>query len=53
LEEPRIEATQIRRRPDDRHWLRASATTIILADTKADDPAHAPKMTASHRHVVE
>ncbi|MGH3625347.1 MAG: VWA domain-containing protein, partial [Sciscionella sp.] len=46
LEEPRIEAAHIRRRPDDRHWLRASATDIILADTKANDPAHAPRMTA-------
>ena len=45
LEEPRIEAAQIRRRPDDRHWLRASARTIILADTPAADPAHAPAMT--------
>lgn len=46
LEEPRIEAAQIRRRPADRHWLRASATNLILNDTKADDPAEAPKMTA-------
>ncbi|MFI6098195.1 hypothetical protein ACIA8G_21755 [Lentzea sp. NPDC051213] len=46
LEEHRIEAAQIRRRPDDRRWLRASATNLILADTRADDPAHAPKMTA-------
>jgi hypothetical protein len=45
LEESRIEAKQIRRRPDDRHWLRASATNLILADTHADDPAHAPQMT--------
>jgi hypothetical protein len=45
LEESRIEAAQIRRRPDDRHWLRASATNLILADTHADDPAHAPRMT--------
>lgn len=45
LEESRIEAAQIRRRPDDRHWLRASATNLILADTHADDPAHAPAMT--------
>lgn len=45
LEESRIEARQIRRRPDDRHWLRASATNLILADTHADDPAHAPLMT--------
>jgi hypothetical protein len=45
LEESRIEAAQIRRRPDDRHWLRASATNLILADTRADNPAHAPAMT--------
>jgi hypothetical protein len=33
LEESRIEAAQIRVRPDDRHWLRASARALILADT--------------------
>jgi hypothetical protein len=32
LEESRIEAAQLRRRPDDRHWLRASATEIIIGD---------------------
>jgi hypothetical protein len=48
LEESRIEAAQIRRRPDDRHWLRASATSLILADTRAADPAHAPTMTPAH-----
>jgi hypothetical protein len=41
LEESRIEARQISRRPDDRHWLRASVTNLILAD----DPTHAPTMT--------
>ncbi|MFD8497309.1 VWA domain-containing protein [Amycolatopsis sp. NPDC059657] len=45
LEEPRMEAAQVRRRPDDRHWLRASATDLILADTDATDPARAPQMT--------
>lgn len=30
LEEARIEAAHIRRRPDDRHWLRASSTRLIL-----------------------
>ncbi|MGW5643666.1 VWA domain-containing protein [Saccharopolyspora sp. NPDC003762] len=45
LEETRIEAAQIRRRPDDRHWLRASATNLILADTHANDPTRAPDMT--------
>lgn len=38
LEETRIEAAQIRRRPDDRHWLRASATGLILADTIGAHP---------------
>jgi len=47
LEEPRMEAAQIRRRPDDRHWLRASATDLILADTDAGDPARAPQMTTA------
>ncbi|WP_308015872.1 hypothetical protein, partial [Saccharopolyspora sp. 6M] len=32
LEESRIEAAHLRRRPDDRHWLRASARNLILAD---------------------
>ncbi|PKV98930.1 VWA domain-containing protein [Nocardia fluminea] len=32
LEESRIEAAQIRRRPDDRHWLRASTTEIVIGD---------------------
>jgi len=35
LEESRIEAAQIRRRPADRPWLRASATRLILADFTA------------------
>ncbi|QFZ18495.1 VWA domain-containing protein [Saccharothrix syringae] len=48
LEEPRMEAAHIRRRPDDRHWLRASATNLILADTDATDPARAPRMTTAH-----
>ncbi len=47
LEEPRMEAAHIRRRPDDRHWLRASATDLILADTNATDPARAPQMTTA------
>jgi hypothetical protein len=45
LEEPRMEAAQVRRRPDDRHWLRSSATNLILADTDALDPVRAPQMT--------
>ncbi|GLZ15892.1 hypothetical protein Acsp04_61270 [Actinomadura sp. NBRC 104425] len=32
LEESRIEAAQIRRRPADRRWLRASASRLVLAD---------------------
>ncbi|MDT8916050.1 VWA domain-containing protein [Amycolatopsis sp. PS_44_ISF1] len=47
LEETRMEAAQIRRRPEDRYWLRASATNLILADTQAADPATAPQMTAT------
>lgn len=45
LEETRMEAAQVRRRPGDRYWLRASATNLILADTHANDPAAAPQMT--------
>lgn len=45
LEETRMEAAQVRRRPGDRYWLRASATNLILADTRANDPAAAPQMT--------
>ncbi len=48
LEEPRMEAAQVRRRPDDRHWLRASATNLILADTDATNPARAPQMTKTN-----
>jgi hypothetical protein len=32
LEESRIEGAHIRRRPDDRHWLRASAISLVLDD---------------------
>jgi hypothetical protein len=46
LEEPRIEAAQVHRRPDDLHWLRACVTTIVTNGMKLNDPAHAPKMTA-------
>ena len=44
LEESRIEAAHTRRRPDDRHWLRAAATDLILADLtpSADHPARRP-----------
>ncbi|WP_027932206.1 VWA domain-containing protein [Amycolatopsis thermoflava] len=49
LEESRIEAAQVRRRPGDRYWLRASATNLLLADLKVDldDPATAPQMTTA------
>jgi hypothetical protein len=44
LEESRIEARQAGRRPGDRRWLRASATTIILDDfTKAGAEAGTPR----------
>ncbi|MFD3596344.1 hypothetical protein ACFWU5_26790 [Nocardia sp. NPDC058640] len=43
LEESRIEGNHIRRRPDDRHWLRASAIEIVIGDTGgADAAAHIP-----------
>ncbi|WP_410658350.1 hypothetical protein [Amycolatopsis sp. lyj-112] len=45
LEESRIEAAHLRRRPQDRYWLRGSATHLILADTQANDPAAAPTMS--------
>ncbi|PXY18290.1 vWA domain-containing protein [Prauserella flavalba] len=45
LEEPRIEHAQIRRRPDDRHWLRACVKTIVTGGLKLDDPAFPAKMT--------
>ncbi|XVS62054.1 vWA domain-containing protein [Actinosynnema sp. CA-299493] len=46
LEEPRMEAAQVRRRPDDRHWLRACVRGIVVADLHLfADPATAPQMT--------
>ncbi|MFJ7213607.1 hypothetical protein [Amycolatopsis sp. NPDC098790] len=46
LEEPRMEAAQIRRRPDDRHWLRACVKGIVATDLHLfADPVTAPKMT--------
>ncbi|WP_225732223.1 MULTISPECIES: VWA domain-containing protein [unclassified Nocardia] len=33
LEESRIEAAQLRRRPADRHWLRASTRELVFADS--------------------
>ncbi|MCP2290810.1 VWA domain-containing protein [Nocardia amikacinitolerans] len=42
LEESRIEAAQIRRRPDDRHWLRASTTEIVIGDNGGAIAAQIP-----------
>ncbi|MGP4029713.1 hypothetical protein [Actinomadura sp. 3N407] len=43
LEESRIEAAHLRRRPTDQRWLRASATRLILADfTPTSSPKSAP-----------
>lgn len=43
LEEPRIEAAQICRRPTERSWLRAAASSLVLADfftpTRTSTPA--------------
>ncbi|UGT53983.1 VWA domain-containing protein [Nocardia asteroides] len=51
LEESRIEAAQIRRRPDDRHWLRASATEIVIGDNGgATAAAHLPRTTYAAAH---
>ncbi|GAA3040806.1 hypothetical protein [Actinokineospora globicatena] len=47
LEESRMEAAHIRRRPDDRLWLRASAVNLILDDTDATDPPSAQHMTTA------
>jgi len=45
LEESRIEAAHIRRRPDDRHWLRASATAFVIGDSGGPNAAAALAMT--------
>ncbi|WP_410645325.1 VWA domain-containing protein [Amycolatopsis sp. lyj-346] len=46
LEESRMEAAHIRRRPDDRHWLRACVNGIVATDLHLyADSATAPKMT--------
>ncbi|WP_067667093.1 VWA domain-containing protein [Nocardia miyunensis] len=39
LEESRIEAAQVRRRPADRHWLRASTRELVFADTPGGELA--------------
>jgi hypothetical protein len=48
LEESRIEAAQIRRRPDDRHWLRACAIDLVLADLFGPEGTTPPRMTPVH-----
>ncbi|WP_228801573.1 VWA domain-containing protein [Nocardia puris] len=51
LEESRIEAAQISRRPDDRHWLRASATEIVIGDNGGKTAAaHLPRTTYAAAH---
>jgi hypothetical protein len=45
LEESRIEAAQLRRRPADRPWLRAVASTIVLPSFFTTAPAAAPSAT--------
>ena len=53
LEESRIEAAHLARRPGDRHWLRAAATRLILDDftgspaTSAWDAARAAGLLAA------
>jgi VWA domain containing CoxE-like protein len=47
LEEVRIEAAQIRRRPDDRHWLRTSARDLILADLTPQPTPTTPATSAA------
>ncbi|GLW67470.1 hypothetical protein Arub01_57130 [Actinomadura rubrobrunea] len=46
LEESRIEAAQIRRRPADRRWLRAAASHLVLADFTTASGGPAPSATA-------
>ncbi|MEO3827356.1 hypothetical protein [Actinomadura sp. B10D3] len=49
LEESRIEAAHLRRRPADRRWLRASASRLVLADFTAPSeiPGGADAVTAT------
>ncbi|GGU89713.1 hypothetical protein GCM10010182_00130 [Actinomadura cremea] len=46
LEESRIEAAQLRRRPADRPWLRAAAVHLILADFTTPHTTPPPPSTA-------
>ena len=53
LEESRIEAAHLRRRPTDRRWLRASAHDLVLADfTPAPGPTASETVTASAPRVA-
>jgi hypothetical protein len=47
LEESRIEAAHLRRRPTDRRWLRACATRLVLSDFTPPTPAAASPAPAS------
>lgn len=47
LEESRIEAAHLDRRPGDRRWLRASATSLILADQPSDHATMTPWAAAT------
>ncbi|BCL14690.1 hypothetical protein GCM10017556_24290 [Micromonospora sagamiensis] len=47
LEESRIEAAQLRRRPGDRRWLRAAVTRILLDDIPTTDDAWAAAASAA------
>ncbi|MFC3961630.1 VWA domain-containing protein [Nocardia jiangsuensis] len=48
LEESRIEAAHISRRPDDRHWLRACTTEIVIGDNGGALAAAAIPATPYH-----
>ncbi len=50
LEESRIEAAQVRRRPADRHWLRASTRELVFADIPGGELAAA--QIAPTRHAA-
>lgn len=56
LEEPRMEAQQVRRRPQDRQWLRASAMELAaggsLTLTRDDDSAGSPSVSLAVRSAV-
>jgi hypothetical protein len=47
LEESRIEAAQVRRRPGDRRWLRAASTKILLTEVPDTDDVWSAAATAA------